>query len=274
MASRSIKISGYKVSLYESGSGDPVLYLHGFADIHSASTTPMKFHDKLAESFSVIAPAHPACAGSHEREDIDTIDDFVFHYVELLDTLGLDNFHLVGNCVGGWIAAEIAVRYPERLRSLTLIGAQGLFLKGRSIADLFWVAQPEDGIYYNDLRAILFTDPKSAIGTALYPDGRGEMDEEMLRYKMFRFSSRIGFSPPYFYDRKLIDRLERYKGPALILQGENDKFVPRAHAEAYTGGFKSARLEIISGGSHSVVAERPEESAALVRNFLQGLEPG
>lgn len=267
MVGRTIDVKGNRVLMEETGVGDPVLYLHGFADLHSASTSPMPFHEKLAANFKLIAPAHPACAGSDEREDIDSIDDFVFHYVELLDVLGLDKFHLVGNCVGGWVAAEIAVRYPERLRSLTLIGAQGLFIKGHSIADLFWVAQPEDGMYYNDLRTILFSDPKSDIGTALYPNGRGAMDQELLRYKMFRFASRIGFSPPYFHDRKLIDRLGRYKGPALILQGETDKFVPRAHAEAYVAGFSGADLEIIANCGHGVVAEAPH-AAELVRNFL------
>ena len=268
MADRMIDVKGNQVSLYEAGNGDPVLYLHGFADIHSASTAPMPFHEKIAENFSLIAPAHPACAGSDERESIDTIDDFVFHYIELLDVLDLDRFHLVGNCVGGWIAAEIAVRYPEKLRSLTLIGAQGLFIRSNSIADLFWVAQPEDGVYYNDLRAILFSGADSEIGRTLYPDGRGEIDQELLRFKMFRFASRIGFSPPYFYDRKLIDRLSRYKGPALVLQGEKDRFVPRVHAEAYASGFAAARLEIILDCGHSVVAEAPDATAAAVCEFL------
>ena len=249
--------------------GDPVLYLHGFADLHSASTDMFSFHEQLAENFHLIAPAHPACAESDEREDIDSIDDFVFHYVELLDVLGLNRFHLVGNCVGGWIAAEIAVRYPERLRSLTLIGAPGLFIQGQSIADLFWVAQPEDGVYYNDLRTILFSGAHSELGKLLYPDGRGEVDEELLRYKMFRFASRIGFTPPYFYDRKLIGRLSRYQGPALVIQGENDKFVPRVHAEAYAEGFGAARLKIIPNSGHSVVAEAPDETATLMAHFLK-----
>jgi pimeloyl-ACP methyl ester carboxylesterase len=268
MQTRSIDVKGHSIQLTEAGTGDPVLYLHGFADVHSASTELFPFHEKLAKDYRLIAPAHPACDDSEEREDIDTIDDFVFHYIELLDVLGLDRFHLVGNCVGGWIAAEIAVRYPERLQSLTLVGASGLFIQGQSIADLFWVAQPEDGVYYNDLRAILFSGADSEIGRSLYPDGRGEVEEELLRYKMFRFASRIGFSPPYFHDRKLIDRLSRYRGPALILQGENDKFVPRAHADAYATGFDSAQLDIIPNCGHSVVAEAPDATAAAVTEFL------
>ena len=269
MTERTIDVRGHTVSLYESGNGDNLLYFHGFADLHSVSTVPMPFHQQLAEEYSLIAPAHPAVAGSDERKDVNTIDDFVFHYVELLDNLALDKFHLVGNCVGGWLAAEFAVRYPEKLRSLTLISAPGLFVKGLSISDLFWVAQPEDGVFYNDLRTILFSDPKSAIGNALYPDGRGDLDQELLRFKMFRFASRIGFSPPYFHNRRLIDRLSRYQGPALILQGEDNRFVPRAHAEAYATGFPLARLEIITSASHSVVAENGADTATLICEFIK-----
>lgn len=269
MEIRSIDVKGHSIQLVDAGAGETVLYLHGFADLHSASTSLLPFHEQLAENFQLIAPAHPACAGSDERVDIDTIDDFVFHYIELLDALTLDRFHLVGNCVGGWLAAELAVRYPDRLKSLTLIGASGLFVAGQPIADLFWVAQPEDGMYHNDLRAILFSGPDSGIGRSLYPDGRDEIDQDLLRYKMFRFASRIGFAPPYFHNRKLVNRLARYQGPALILQGENDAFVPRAHAEAYAAAFGNARLAIIPNCGHSVVAEAPEETANAVTGFLK-----
>ena len=75
--------------------------------------------------------------------------------------------------------------------------------------------------------------------------------------------------PPYFYDRNLIDRLSRYQVPAVIIQGKNDTFVPRAHAEAHATGFASARMEIIPDLGHSVVAESPEEAAAAVGTFLR-----
>ena len=273
MESRTMEISGNTVQLVEAGAGDPVLYLHGFADLHSASTSLLPFHEALAGAFRIIAPAHPACAGSDERDDIDSIDDFVFHYVELLDALALDQFHLVGNCVGGWLAAELAVRYPERLRSLTLIGAPGLFVSGQPIGDLFWVGQPEDGALHNDLRAMLFSGPDSEIGRALYPDGRDEIEKDLLRYKMFRFASRIGFSPPYFHNRKLIDRLARYRDLALIVQGENDAFVPRAHSEAYAAGFADARLEIIPKCGHSAVAEAPRKRRRKDRRFEECIRP-
>ena len=70
----------------------------------------------------------------------------MFHYLELLDALGLARFDLVGHCVGGWIAAELAVRHPERVARLVLIGACGLFVAGAPIGDVFMHAQPERGV--------------------------------------------------------------------------------------------------------------------------------
>src|SRR6185295_5029860 len=78
----------------------------------------------------VIAPAHPGCAQSDELAEGYGIEDVIFHYLEVFDALGLESFDLVGHCVGGWIAAELAVRYPERVRRLGLIGACGLFVPG------------------------------------------------------------------------------------------------------------------------------------------------
>jgi pimeloyl-ACP methyl ester carboxylesterase len=84
-----------------------------------------------------------------------------------------------------------------------------------------------------------------------------------------RFASRIGFSPPYFYDRHLRQRLHRFKGRALLLWGEHDRMVPRAHAEAYREGLAQSDLRIITGAGHSPQAEKPQEVAALIGDFLR-----
>ena len=104
-----------------------------------------------------------------------------------------------------------------------------------------------------------------ALGALL--SGGAPLDEgaqELLRYRMFRFASQIGFTPPYLYDRKLRDGLHRYKGPTLIAWGEKDHMVPRSHAEAYASGLSGARLEIISGAGHAAQVEKPESVAKLV----------
>jgi pimeloyl-ACP methyl ester carboxylesterase len=268
MERRTITVAGSDVEIAETGAGPPLLYLHGFADVHGASIAFLPFHEALASSFRVIAPAHPGCAGSAEDEAIETIDDLAFRYAETLDALGLDRVDIAGACVGGWIAAELAVRHPDRVRRLALIGASGLFVAGEPIGDLFWEAQPRDGSDYSGLRRLLFADEEGAAATALFPDDRSDLARELSRYKTMRFASRIGFSPPYFYNRNLRRRLYRFGGHVLLVWGEHDRMVPRAHAAAYGEGFPNTALEIVAGAGHSPQAEKPQETAALLRDFF------
>ncbi|PON14805.1 hypothetical protein C2W62_27130 [Candidatus Entotheonella serta] len=273
MSGRTINLGEHRVWLSEGGSGPPLVYLHGFANIHAASADWMPFQHELLNMYSLLAPAHPGCGDSDEREDIDIIDDVVFHYVELFDALELERFPLIGSGVGGWIAAEIALRYPERVIALVLIGATGLYVPGVPIGDLFWYAQPDDGVAYNGLRHLLFANADTPIGRKLFPDSREDLDLELRRFKMFRFANTIGFKPPYLHNRKLRSRLRRYRGPALVLWGAENHLVPLAHAEAYATTLPNAHLELVDGVGHSVVAEHPTEALRRVQRFLLGQNP-
>ncbi len=269
MSARTVEAAGRKVGLWEAGAGVPLVYLHGFADLHGVKAAPFPFHEALAAKRSVIAPAHPGCAESDEYPDLETVEDAVFHYLELFDALGLERFDLAGHCAGGWIAAEIAARHPERLASLTLIGASGLFVPGALIGDVFMAAQPARGVDYGDLRGLLFADRDSPLAHSLFPDGRGDIDDEVRRYQMLRLSSFIGFKPPYFYHRALVNRLHRVTCPALVIAGEHDGFVPRAIAEAYAEKIPNARpLEVIADAGHAAHLEKPDRVAKLVTEFL------
>ena len=269
MSGRHLDVNGRKVWILESGGGPPLVYLHGFADVHSVKEDWLPFHEHLARKARVIAPAHPGCAQSDENQDIDTIEDVVFHYLEVLDLLKLTQFDLVGSCVGGWIAAEIAVRHPEKINKLVLIGATGLFVEKALIGDVFMMAQPERGSSYAGLRRMLFAGENQPVALELFPDGMGELEDELRRYQMLRFGSRIGFKPPYFYNRSLGSRLYRIAAPALVIWGEKDSMVPRAHGEAYARSIpNAATLKVIPGAGHSVIAEEPDVTAKMVLDFL------
>jgi pimeloyl-ACP methyl ester carboxylesterase len=262
--SRALDIGGRAVAVAESGSGAPLVYLHGFADIHGSSGDWLPFHRALAANVRVVAPAHPGCNASDENEDIDTVEDVAFHYLQVLDALGIGEFHLAGAAIGGWIAAEIAVRIPERVRSLALIGPTGLFVPGHPIADIFMMVQSKNGGDYSDFRRTLFRAADAPEALAMFPDGRMPAERELLRYRMFRFASRIGFAPPYLHDRKLRDRLHRFAGPAVVIAGERDNLVPLAHARAYAQGLRGAELIIVAAAGNSVAVEKPDEVAAAV----------
>jgi pimeloyl-ACP methyl ester carboxylesterase len=264
-----IAVRGRKVGLIEAGEGDPLVYLHGIADIHGVAETFEPFHLRLAQAARLIAPAHPGCAASDELSAC-SIDDVVFHYLEVLDALRLARFDLVGHCVGGWIAAELAVRHPERIGRLVLIGACGLFVSGAQIGDIFMHSQPERGVDYASLRALYFADANAAAGLRFYPDGRADIETEVRRYQMLRFSSFVGFRPPYFYHRELRERLHRAAMPALVVWGEHDAMVPRAHGEAYAKGLANAEaLQLVAGAGHAAPLEAPDATADLVVGFLR-----
>ena len=73
---------------------------------------------------------------------------------------------------------------------------------------------------------------------------------------------------PYLHNPKLGRRLHRITSPTLIVHGTEDNLFARAHAEAYAAGIKGARIVDVQGAGHMLPLERPEELAAIVRDFL------
>jgi len=266
---RTLTVAGSRrVTLAELGEGPPLLYLHDFIDVHGATTDWLPVHERLAERFHVIAPAFAGCAGSDEDEDAVGPDDAVFHVLEVLDAFGVESIPVVGVGIGGWIAAELAVRERRLVERLVLVGASGLYLPNEPIGDIFFDVQPRNGTDMSDLRRMLFASDASELAHAWIPDGRLALEREVLRYEMFRFAGRIGFRPPYLYDRQLVRRLARFDRPVLVLWGERDRFVSAAHAQAYADGFPDARLWMFAGAGHAVHLECADEVADVIRTFL------
>ena len=89
MTDTMVEVRGRKVALIEGGRGEPLVYLHGFADVHGVAGEFQPFHLRLGTAARVIAPAHPGCAQSDELADGYGIEDVIFHYLEVFDALGL-----------------------------------------------------------------------------------------------------------------------------------------------------------------------------------------
>jgi pimeloyl-ACP methyl ester carboxylesterase len=266
-----LDVKGRKVALIEAGSGAPLVYLHGFADVHGLAGDLPPFHEGLARRNRVIAPAHPGCNGSDEFLQGNRVEDFLFHYSELFDALKLDRFALVGHCVGGWLAAEYAIRHPDRVTRLALIGATGLFLAGEHIGDIFMNSNPDHGTSLASLRHMLFSANDAPEALRRYPDGRGDIEDEMRRYAMLRFGSAIGFRPPYLYNRTLVERLYRASMPSVVVWGAEDHMVPVAHGKAYAkhlGGRPA--LQLVAGAGHAAHLEQPDGVLAHVQSLLNG----
>ncbi len=118
----SMTVAGADIELFERGSGAPLLFLHGAQGVRPAE----RFLDRLAAGRRVIAPSHPGFGGSSLPDWLDSIDDIAHIYLELMDRLKVERFDLVGCSVGGWIAADLATKTPERVQRLVLVGPVGV----------------------------------------------------------------------------------------------------------------------------------------------------
>ncbi|MDB5596134.1 MAG: alpha/beta hydrolase fold protein [Hyphomicrobiales bacterium] len=268
MTTRIIDVRGRTVELLEAGSGHPVLYLHDMWDLHTAQAGMFPFHEQLSANFRLIAPAHPGCGDSNSIKEITDIEDLAFHYLDLLNVLGMKAATIVGVGLGGWIATEMAVRNPERIGRLALVGAAGLQMPGALVGDIFMYSQNRDGGIMQELRELLFKDADSDIAHSVVPDGRVNVPDEVRRYKSLTLAGRVGWEPPYLHDRKLLGRLHRIACPTLLIWGEHDRFVPLATGEAYAKHIQVAALHVLAGSGHSAIIEQPKECLDLIAPFL------
>jgi pimeloyl-ACP methyl ester carboxylesterase len=253
---KTLKVRGKSIQLFEGGTGRPVLYLHG-----AGTFWWLPAHDLLAARHRVLAPVHPGFGASTGVEDIDDIEDLVFHTLDVLDELRLERVDVVGTSMGGWIAAELALRAPHRLNRLVLVNAAGLRLRDVPTPDLFLATPPET-------RELLFADPRGPIAMAAIPDAPPPPDKMVLIMKGREAAARVLWNPHVRY-RKLMSRLDRIKTPTLVLWGASDKLFPLPYGQAYQKGIPGARLVTIDRCGHLPHVEAPERFADAVLDFLK-----
>ncbi len=253
-----IDINGRSTVLLHAGEGTPFVYLHSTL---GESSMWLPFYQAWAKQFRVLVPTHPGFGKSGGFDQIDTIEDLAFHYVELFDALGLDEVILGGVSLGGWIAAEFAIRWPERVKKLWLCNAPGLWVEDAAHGDLFRVMHDRDA-----LRRLLFHDPDGHMARLVIQD---EADEEKLlaAYQNMTALARVVWDRPY--DPKLAGRLHRVQCPTLLLWGEHDQLVPPAFGEAYHRYLPHARMKRIAGCGHLPMFEKEQEFVETVAAFCK-----
>ncbi|HLH21575.1 MAG TPA: alpha/beta fold hydrolase [Chloroflexota bacterium] len=245
-----VEVRGTRVQLQTEGEGPPLVFLHG-----AGGGAWLPGLTQLAERFRVYAPVHPGFGQSDDRPDWDQLDDYVFHYLDFLDTLGLDRVHLAGASLGGWLAATFAVSHAHRLRTLTLLDAAGLWLDEAPMADLF-LLPPEE------LAKLMWHDPSRA------PTPPPPTPETMLmQAKASTTVARLAWKP-FFHNPKLPGRLGRINVPTLILWGASDRLIPIEHGRRYQELIPGAELIVIPEAGHSILREQPERGAQAIIDFI------
>jgi 2-hydroxy-6-oxonona-2,4-dienedioate hydrolase len=255
---RLIDLQGRKVQLMESGEGEPLLYLHSAY----GENMWMPFHEKLAQNFRLLAPAHPGFALSQGIEEISSMEDLAFHYIDLLDQLNLEAVNLVGVSLGGWIAAEFATRYPHRVKRLALGAPAGLWLDEHPMTDMFAALNSTE-----KLRRINFHDPDSLLAQMLLPDEASD-EEKAEAYKALSVTARL-FWNPFGHNPKLAGRLRRITSPTLLLWGDDDRLIPQAYAGEWARHLRDAQVVTLADCGHLLMFEGESQFVAAVSDFLR-----
>jgi len=239
-------VNGVKIVMLTAGQGDPLLFLHGAGTWHGFDAAL-----PWAEKYRLMIPYHPGWGESDDAAEMNTVHDYVMHYLELIDQLGFDQVHLAGFSMGGRMAATFASEHRRRVRKLVLVAPAGLDVPGHPIAD-FSKIPPADipGYLTEDMR--LLTPHLTGADTPEWQAGRAREGGNF--FKLIETG---------LLDGKFSRWLHRCTIPTLLVWGDKDRIVPVQQAEAWTRHIKGAKLHRYYGAGHLILDEKPEAVQAI-----------
>ena len=247
---------GCRIRMMREGRGEPLLFLHG----GNGASEWRPFMADLAQTFDLIVPEHPGFGGSDTPEWLDNMGDLAYFYLGLIEALGLARLHLVGTSLGGWLAAEIAVRRSPALASLVLAAPAGIHLDGVAKGDIFmWSAEQS--------ARNLFHDPEWTKQALTRPLTEAD---ETLAMKNRATLAKLAWQPR-LYNPHLAKWLHRIDVPTLILWGDDDKVIPPPYGPAFAALIPQSRLELIRNCGHLAHLERKDEFVGHITRFIAGL---
>lgn len=257
----SVRLPGARIEVERRGKGRPLLLLQS-EDAYEAA---LPLVDDLAERCEVILPWAPGYGRSPLPDTVRSIDDVAYVYLDLMDRLDLRGATVAGFSVGGWIAAEMAIKTCARIRSLVLVGALGAKFGGpfdRDIADIYFLP-------FDTVRALKFADP------SLDPlaDMSRLPDRAAMRVARHRETTARLCWEPYFHNPALKNRLHRIRAETLVVWGMKDGIAAPRYGRAYARRIPGARFVGIPGTGHYPHIERPEAFMDAVETLLPGRRP-
>jgi pimeloyl-ACP methyl ester carboxylesterase len=249
-----IDIDGCKLSVNRAGKGETILFLHGAGG--AARWAP--FMADLADRYDLIVPEHPGFGRSDTPSWLDNVGDLAYFYLDFLDRQKLGKVHLVGTSLGGWIAAELAVRSQAQIETLTLVAPAGIHLEGVPKGDIFlW--SPEQ-LAHNLVASQALAEQMLAI-----PVSEAEQREALQNsFTVAKLSWQ-----PRLYNPHLKKWLHRITVPTQILWGDRDKIIPTPYGEAFKSLIPGARLQIFAECGHLPQIEKKDAFVAAIVDFAR-----
>jgi pimeloyl-ACP methyl ester carboxylesterase len=220
----------------------PFLLLHGGAGPASVAG----FADLLAARCNarVLVPTHPGFDGTERAETLDSVQALAALYADLLEAEDLGDVTVVGNSIGGWIAAELGLLNSPRVSGLVLVNAVGIDVPAHPITDV-------SALTPDQLRKLSFHDPER-----FPPDPARRPGPDL--------AALAAYTGMRMADPGLRDRLGRLDLPVQVVWGESDGIAVPAYGRAFADAIPGARFTLIPGAGHLPQIETPEELLATI----------
>jgi pimeloyl-ACP methyl ester carboxylesterase len=237
-------IGPVEVTIADYGSGQPFLLLHGGAGPASVTGFAEKF--AVAHDVRVLVPTHPGFGGTPRPAALGSIPALAALYSTLLDQLNLQDVTVIGNSIGGWITAEIALLKSPRVSGIVLIDAVGIQVAGHPVADFFSLSMDEvfTRSFYNP-------EPFRVDPATLPPAARAIAASNRAAIAAYAGASMT--------DPTLAGRLATLEIPTLVLWGESDGIVDADYGRAYAAAIPMARFQLLPQTGHSPQLETPDQ---------------
>jgi pimeloyl-ACP methyl ester carboxylesterase len=251
----------------EVGTGPAVVFSHGTLLDRTMFDAQIA---ALGERFRTIA--YTSRAGTSRYGTERSLDDLVDDCLSVVDEAEIDRFVLVGMSVGGFMAVELALRYPERIAGLVLMATQ---------ADAYTAEEHQT---YGGLLRPLDTDGPipEAVVDAFRPvifGKRALIEQPELVERWTAAWRRRPARSLYGEFRSWIDKPERLADlaritvPVLVMHGEGDNGITVDHAYAMHERLPHSTLAVIADAGHLITEERPGAVTAALAAFLDALTP-
>lgn len=240
-----------ELSFSDNGAGRPYLLLHGGAGPQSMNGLAAA----LQKNHRSIVPIHPGFAGKPRPDWFGLISDLALAYLALLERLDLQEVVIVGNSVGGWIAAEMALRHSPRVAGIVLLNACGIDTGSPSkhIVDPMKLAPA-------DRAALAFHDPARYAIAPATPEALADMAENQRTLRVYA-------GEPFMHDPSLHARLSHMPVPSHVIWGESDRIVDIAYGQRFAAAMPHARFDIVPQAGHFPQVEQLDKVVELIEDF-------
>jgi 3-oxoadipate enol-lactonase len=257
------RVNGVRLHYERHGAGEPLLLITGFT-ISSAVFEPVL--DLYGQRFECIVYDNRGSGRSSAPLRPTSMPELAADAAGLLRELGVESAHAYGLSMGGMIAQELAIRFPERVRGLILGGTT----PGGPRA-----ARPTLG----ELGALAAAARNGSLAGWLFSDAFRREHPERVRELLPLFSRHRPTAQGVWWHlwasvyHDTLSRLECIQAPALVMHGERDTMAPISNARLLAERIPDAELAIVPGAGHAYLLERPQAAYELLTGWLDRRGP-